>query len=387
MAVRFLDLVSQYDSIKSEIDEAFADVIRDSAFISGPYVAQFERAFADYQRAPHCVACANGTDAIEIALEALGLPRGAEIIVPANTFIASSEAVTRAGFRVVFCDCDPQDYTLSARSLRQKITASTRAVVAVHLYGHPCDMDGVMRVASELGLKVLEDCAQAHGAEYKGRRVGTIGDVGTFSFYPGKNLGAYGDAGAIVTSDEEIALHARMIANHGRVAKYDHEFEGRNSRMDGLQGAVLKVKLAHLDKWVATRRKIAARYQRGLAGVGDLILPLAREWSGHVYHLYVVRTQLRDELREFLKARSIETGVHYPIALPKLAAYRYCGQAGEDFFANAADRSLLSLPIGEHMTDTDADEVISGCRDFYDARARGKADANSSTGARAVART
>lgn len=368
MAVRFLDLGSQYESIKSEIDKAFADVIRDSAFISGSYVTRFEQAFADYQQARHCVACANGTDAIEIALEALDLPRGAEIIVPANTFIASSEAVTRAGFRVVFCDCDPQDYTISVKSLKQQITASTKAVIAVHLYGQACEMDAVMRVASESGLKVVEDCAQAHGADYKGRRVGTIGNVGTFSFYPGKNLGAYGDAGAIVTSDESIAVRARMIANHGRVAKYDHEFEGRNSRMDGLQGAILSVKLAHLDQWVATRRQIAQRYQRELPGVGDLVLPVTREWAQHVYHLYVIRTRFRDELREFLKARGIETGVHYPIALPKLAAYRYCGQAGEAFFANGADRELLSLPIGDHMTDEDADEVIGGCRDFFACR-------------------
>jgi dTDP-4-amino-4,6-dideoxygalactose transaminase len=365
MAVRFLDLGNQYESIKSEVDKAFADVIRDSAFVSGPYVTRFERAFADYQQAPYCVACANGTDAIEIALEALDLPRGAEVIVPANTFIASSEAATRVGLRVVFCDCDPQDYTVSIKSLREKITASTKAVIVVHLYGQPCDMDGVMRVASESGIKVVEDCAQAHGAHYKGRRVGTIGDVGTFSFYPGKNLGAYGDAGAILTSNEEIAVRARMIANHGRVAKYDHEFEGRNSRMDGLQGAVLSVKLAHLDKWVATRRQIATRYQGGLAGIGDLVLPATREWAGHVYHLYVIRTRFRDELREFLKARDIETGVHYPIALPKLAAYRYCGQANEDFFANHADRELLSLPMGDHMTDDSADEVIDGCRDFF----------------------
>jgi dTDP-4-amino-4,6-dideoxygalactose transaminase len=365
MTVRFLDLRNQYESIKSEIDKAFADVIRDSAFVSGSYVTRFERAFAEYQQSPYCVACANGTDAIEIALETLDLPRGAEIIVPANTFIASSEAVTRAGFRVVFCDCNPQDYTISVESFKQKITASTKAVMPVHLYGHPCDMDRVTRVASEFGLKIIEDCAQAHGAAYKGRRVGTIGDVGTFSFYPGKNLGAYGDAGAIVTSDEKIAVRARMIANHGRVAKYDHEFEGRNSRMDGLQGAVLSVKLAHLDEWVAARRRIAERYQRSLAGIGDLVLPVARAWSLHVYHLYVIRTRLRDELREFLRIRGIETGVHYPIALPKLAAYEYCGQASEDFFANSADRELLSLPIGDHLSDEDADQVIGGCRDFF----------------------
>lgn len=365
MTVRFLDLRNQYESIKPEIDKAFADVFRDSAFVSGPYVARFERAFADYQQSPHCVACANGTDAIEIALEALNLPRGAEIIVPANTFIASSEAVTRAGFRVVFCDCDRQDYTISVESFRQKISESTKAVMPVHLYGQPCDMDGVTQVAAEFGLKVIEDCAQAVGAAYKGRRVGTIGDVGTFSFYPGKNLGAYGDAGAIVTRDEKIALRARMIANHGRVAKYDHEFEGRNSRMDGLQGAILSVKLAHLDTWVATRRRIAQRYECGLADIGDLVLPVSRAWSEHVYHLYVIRTRFREDLREYLRTQDIETGVHYPIALPKLAAYQYCGQAGENFFANSADRELLSLPIGDHMSDDDVDRVMGGCRDFF----------------------
>ena len=365
MTVRFLDLRVQYESIKPEIDKAFADVLRDSAFVSGPYVARFERAFAEYQQAPHCIACANGTDAIEIVLEALDLPRGAEVIVPANSFIASAEAVTRAGLRVVFCDCDPEDYTISIRSLRQKINASTRAVIPVHLYGQSCDMDGVMGIASEFGLKVIEDCAQAHGAEYKGRRVGTMGDAGTFSFYPGKNLGAYGDAGAIVASDEKIAVRARMIANHGRIAKYDHEFEGRNSRMDGLQGAILSVKLGHLDGWVATRRRIAERYQRGLSGLEKLVLPAVREWARHVFHLYVVRTRLREELQEFLRVRGIETGVHYPIALPKLAAYRYCGQAGDDFFANSADRELLSLPIGDHMTDQDVDQVIGDCREFF----------------------
>jgi dTDP-4-amino-4,6-dideoxygalactose transaminase len=365
MTVRFLDLRSQYESIRPEIDSAIADVIRDSAFVSGPYVTRFEHAFAQYQGAPHCVACANGTDAIEIALEALGLPRGAEVVVPANTFIATSEAVTRAGLRVVFCDCDPQDYTICAASLRRKITAATKAVIAVHLYGQACDMDAVMRTASEFGLRVIEDCAQAHGATYNGRRLGTIGDIGTFSFYPGKNLGAYGDAGAIVTADELLAVRSRMIANHGRVAKYDHEFEGRNSRMDGLQGAILTVKLGHLDGWLAARRRVAQRYQRGLEGVGDLVLPLERPWAGHVYHLYVVRTRSRDELQKFLKGRGIETGVHYPIALPKLAAYRYCGQSDEGFFANGADRELLSLPIGDHIADQDADEVVGACRDFF----------------------
>jgi dTDP-4-amino-4,6-dideoxygalactose transaminase len=365
MAVRFLDLRKQYASIKAEIDRAVANVISDSAFIAGPYVARFEEMFSSYQRAPYCIGCANGTDAIEIALEALDLPAGAEIVVPANSFIASSEAVTRAGYRVVFCDCDAEDYTISVDSLRAKITAATRAVIVVHLYGQPCDMDAIVAVAAEFGLKIIEDCAQAHGAEYKGRRLGTIGDVGTFSFYPGKNLGAYGDAGAIVTADEQLGVRMRMIANHGRIAKYDHQFEGRNSRMDGIQGAILTVKLAHLESWLQRRCVVAARYQAGLRGVGDLVRPAERDWGRHVYHLYVVRTGSRDALRDFLKGRGIETGIHYPIALPKLAAYAYCGQAKDELFANRADGEILSLPIGDHMNISDAEEVVNACREYY----------------------
>jgi dTDP-4-amino-4,6-dideoxygalactose transaminase len=365
MAVRFLDLTKQYETIKPEIDSAFAAVIRDSAFVSGPYVAKFERQFASYQQAPFCVACANGTDAIEIALEALDLPANAQVIVPANSFIASSEAVTRSGFRVVFCDCDADDYTISPDSLRSKITADTRAVIAVHLYGQPCDMNPILAIAAEFGLKIVEDCAQAHGADYRGRRVGTIGDVGTFSFYPGKNLGAYGDAGAMVTRDERLAGRMRMIANHGRVAKYDHEFEGRNSRMDGLQGAILTVKLSHLDSWLESRRTIASRYQQDLGGVGDIVLPAERNWGAHAFHLYVIRTRFRDGLRTFLETRGVETGIHYPIALPKLAAYSYCGQKTEKFFANRTDGELLSLPIGEHMDLRDVDEVVTACREYF----------------------
>ncbi len=365
MAVKFLDLGRQYRSMKAEIDTAIADVIRDSAFISGKYVDRFERCFAQYLGVEHCIACANGTDAIEIALEALDLPRGSEVIVPANTFIASAEAVTRSGHRVVFCDCDPDDYTLSVNGLRSKLTSRTRAIIAVHLYGHPCDMAALMQVARMANLKVVEDCAQAHGAQYRGHRVGTLGDVGTYSFYPGKNLGAYGDAGAIVTSNDRLAKRMRMIANHGRTDKYDHEFEGRNSRMDGLQGAILTAKLAHLDDWIDLRRRLAARYSAGLEGVGDVVLPVCQNWAMHAFHLFVVRTHHRQALRAFLAQHGIETGIHYPRALPKLAAYSYCGQAAEPLFANRTDGELLSLPIGDHMTMADVDEVVDACRGYY----------------------
>lgn len=363
--VKFLDLHRQYLSIKSEIDDVMASVIRESAFINGKYVRAFESEFAAYQEAGHCIGVGNGTDALEIAIEALELPRGSEIIVPANSFIASSEAVTRSGHKVVFCDCDEENYTICIESLKGKITAKTKAVIAVHLYGHPCDMDAVMDIAKENGLKVVEDCAQAHGARYKGRKVGAIGDIGTFSFYPGKNLGAYGDGGAITTNNEGLAVRCRMIANHGRVEKYNHEFEGRNSRLDGLQAAVLSVKLRHLDSWTKKRVEAANHYLENLGAIEGLRLPKREEWAAQVYHLFVVRTSRRDELQAYLREHDVQTGVHYPISLPKLEAYRYCGQENEGFVANAMGDELLSLPMGEHLERADLDRVVHLVREFY----------------------
>jgi dTDP-4-amino-4,6-dideoxygalactose transaminase len=363
--VKFLDLYGQYRTIRTEIDAAVAGVIERSAFIGGEDVAAFEREFAAYQQVAHCVGVANGTDAIEIVLEALDLPRGSEVIVPANSFIASSESVTRVGHKVVFADADPASYTLDLDDVRRRITSKTRAIIAVHLYGHPCRMGELLALAEGHGLKVIEDCAQAHAAEYRGRRVGGLGVAGTFSFYPGKNLGAYGDAGAITTDDAHLAERCRMIANHGRIDKYDHRFEGRNSRLDGIQAAVLRVKLRHLDGWIERRNAVALAYDEALAGIAGLTLPTVHAHCRHAFHLYVVRTEQRDGLAACLSALGIQTGVHYPIALPKLAAYAHLGQAGEPMFANRADTSLLSLPIGEHLADADIEAVSSGIRQFF----------------------
>ena len=365
MAVKFLDLRKQYEEIKPDIDLAIAGVIRDALFVSGPYATKFEENFASFQNARYCVGCANGTDAIEISLEALDLPPGSEVIVPANTFIASAEAVTRSGHRVVFCDCDRDDYTISIESLASKVTPKTSAVIVVHLYGQPCKMGPIVDLAQKYNLRIVEDCAQAHGSTYESRSVGTIGDIGTFSFYPGKNLGAFGDAGAITTNSESLSRRVRMIANHGRTAKYDHEFEGRNSRLDGIQAAILSAKLAHLSEWIARREAVARRYLTGLEDVGDIVLPATRDWGRHVYHLFVVRTAHRDGLQNHLKSNGIETGIHYPIALPKLSAYAYCDQASEPFFANQTYGQLLSLPIGDHMNRDDADEVILACKAYF----------------------
>ena len=363
--IKFLDLVGQYRSIQPEIDAAIAAVIGEAAFIGGPHVKAFEQAFGDWIGARYCIGVGNGTDALEIAIEALDLPKGAEVIVPGNTFIASSEAVSRQGYKVVFADADPGSYTLDPVSVRKKLTPRTAALMPVHLYGHPCDMDELGAIAREHGLKIIEDCAQAHGAEFRGKRVGAIGDVATFSFYPGKNLGAYGDAGAITTDDEALARRMRMIANHGRIAKYDHEFEGRNSRLDGLQAAILNVKLKHLDDWTGRRTAIADRYLDRLRGVGDISLPVRKNWAKQVYHLFVIRTGQRDALAEHLKAQGIETGIHYPTALPRLTAYADHGQAEEDLFVNKSDRTLLSLPIGEHMSAADADTVSAAIKGFF----------------------
>jgi dTDP-4-amino-4,6-dideoxygalactose transaminase len=362
--IKFLDLKSQYKSVKVEIDNAIKCVINETAFVGGKYVLQFEKEFAIYQEAKHCIGVGNGTDALEIAIESIGLPKDSEIIVPANSFIASSEAVTRSGHKVVFCDCDEGNYTISIPSIKAKITKKTKAIIVVHLYGHPCDMDQILKIAREYDLKIIEDCAQAHGAEYKGRKVGAIGDIGTFSFYPGKNLGAYGDGGAIVTNDASLAKKCKMIANHGRIDKYNHEFEGRNSRLDGLQAAILSVKLKHLDIWTNSRIRVADYYLEKLKNIEGVILPKRESWAKQVYHLFVIRVKKRDQLQNYLKENKISSGVHYPISLPKLEAYEYTKQANENFFANSCDRELLSLPIGDHLSDDDLKKIITTIKSF-----------------------
>jgi dTDP-4-amino-4,6-dideoxygalactose transaminase len=363
--IKFLDLARQYGELKQEMDAAISAVITANQFIGGHPVSAFEAAFAEYQGVEHCIGVGNGTDAIEIALEALELPRGGEVIVPANSFIASSEAVTRSGLRVVFADVDPDSYLLDLDDVKQRITPKTCAILAVHLYGNPCDMPALLELAAANDLRVIEDSAQAHGAEWQGRRVGSWGDLSTFSFYPGKNLGAYGDGGAVCTSDPALAQRVRMIANHGRLDKYNHEFEGRNSRLDGLQAAVLSVKLPHLDAWLDRRAEIARRYISALGSIDALAVPTMRDEARHAFHLFVVRCLDRDALAGHLAEREIQTGIHYPIALPKLAAYTYLGQADEQMVANAQDAQLLSLPIGEHLSDADVDIVIGAVREFF----------------------
>ena len=363
--VKFLDLAAQYETIKQEIDTAIHEVIAKSAYIGGEYVASFEKEFAQYVGVEHCLGVGNGTDAIEIAIESLNLPLGSEIIVPANSFIASSEAVTRQGHKVVFADCDSESYVISIEDVKKRITSKTKAIIAVHLYGHPCDMGALQEIAENNGLYIIEDCAQAHGAEYQGQRVGSIGDIGTFSFYPGKNLGAYGDGGAITSNNQELAKKCRMIANHGRIAKYVHEFEGRNSRLDGLQAAILSVKLKYLPEWTEKRIAVADYYLANLKDVQEIKLPIRQAWVKQAYHLFVIRTEARDDMANFLASKDIQTGIHYPLSLPKMKAYEYLDQASEDLCANKFDAMLLSLPISENLKASELEEVVSAIKQYF----------------------
>lgn len=365
--IPFLDLQGQYLGLKPEMDAAITEVLTSAHFIGGKAVEAFETNFATFQGADHCIGVGNGTDALEIVIEALDLPANSEVIVPVNSFIASSEAVTRSGHRVVFCDADPHTYLLDLADVRTRATQQTAAVICVHLYGNPCNMDELLEWARPLGLRVIEDAAQAHGAEWKERRVGALGDVGTFSFYPGKNLGAYGDAGAIVTNDAELARRCRMIANHGRVHKYDHEFEGRNSRLDSMQAAVLGVKLRYLNGWIDRRNQIAAKYMKGLTGLHELALPAFDPTRRHACHLFVVRTARRDRLRDHLAAAGIQCGIHYPTSLARLPAYTYLDpEQRMSFRADDFGNEVLSLPMGEHLSDTDVETVIEAVTAFFD---------------------
>jgi dTDP-4-amino-4,6-dideoxygalactose transaminase len=350
MKVPFVDLKAQYLSLKDEMDAAILGVVAETAFVSGKYAAAFEKEFAEYIGAEHCLAVANGTDAIEVALAALDIGPGDEVIVPANTFFATAEAVGNVGAKPVFVDCEPNFFNIDPARIEVKITEKTKAIIPVHLYGLPAEMDEVMAAATKHGLLVIEDCSQSHGADHKGHRTGTIGDVGTFSFYPGKNLGAYGDAGAIVTGDAAIAEKARLIANHGQPSKYRHVLNGRNSRMDGIQAAVLSLKLKHLDKWIEARRRNAAIYKELLGGTG-IILPDAPSYSRHTFHLYVLRLKRRDAVAAKLSDADIDTGMHYPTALPFLEAYsKQKYTAGDCPVAFSQMDELLSLPMYPELT-------------------------------------
>ena len=360
--VPFVDLKAQYLTIKPEIDAAIASVIENTNFILGPQVAAFEKAFAEYVGAASCVGVNSGTAALQLALMACGIGQGDEVIVPSFTFFATAETVSVLGAVPVFVDVDPVSYTITADEIEKAITPRTRAIIPVHLYGQAVDLDPIRALAEKHHLHVIEDAAQAHGAEYKGRRVGGIGSAGCFSFYPSKNLGAYGEAGAVVTNDEELAQQLRLLRQHGQTSKYAHAIVGYNFRLEEIQAAILNVKLPHLDKWNNGRRERAARYNELLSDT-DLVLPREMEYSRHVYHVYTVQCDNREELQNRLTAKGIQSGVHYPIPIHLQPAYASLGHKPGDFpVTERLCEQVLSLPLFAELTDAQQRSVADAIR-------------------------
>lgn len=358
MQIEFVDLKKQYLNIKKEIDNAIQEVILNSSYIGGKPVSDFENNFASYIGTRHCISCANGTDSIEIILTALGIGKGDEVIVPAHSWISTSEAVSAIGATPVFVDTLPLKYTIDPSKIEASITSHTRAIMPVHLCGLPAEMDEIMAIAKKYQLAVIEDCAQAHGAEYKGKKTGTFGIAASFSFYPGKNLGAYGDAGGIVTNDNALAEKARMIANHGQKGKHNHLIEGRNSRMDGLQAAILNVKLKYLDTWSNQRIANANYYVECLKNSG-LALPEIPLYSKHVFHLFMVQIDNREAFIKELGEKNISTAIHYPTILPLLPAYAKYKYTAQQFPVSAAYQNrILSLPMYAELTKKEIEYVV-----------------------------
>jgi dTDP-4-amino-4,6-dideoxygalactose transaminase len=364
--VPFLDMRPMHEPLRDAILAGVADVIDANAYVNGPQIAAFEAAYASYCDAAHCVAVASGLDALRLALVAARLPSGAEVIVPANTFVATAEAVTQAGLRPVLADVREDDLGLDPEAVAAAIGPRTAAIVPVHLYGQLCDMRSLTALAARHGLAIVADSAQAHGASRDGFHAGS-GLAAAFSFYPGKNLGAMGDAGALVTDDAPLADRARALREHGQRRKYVHEWEGYTARMDTIQAVVLSHKLPHLDAWNAARREAARAYTEQLTGVGDLRLPMAATSSSPVWHLYVVRTADPEALAAFLRERGIGTGRHYPIPVHLAPAFAYLGLSEGTFpVAESACRECLSLPIFPGITDDQVSSVVAGISAFFD---------------------
>jgi dTDP-4-amino-4,6-dideoxygalactose transaminase len=365
MKVNFVDLKAQYQTIKPEIDKAIENVISNTAFILGKAVAEFEEQFAGYCGAKHCVGINSGTSALIMALKALDVGEGDEVITTPNTFIATAEAISFAGATPVLVDIEEKNYNLDPTKLEKAITAKTKAIIPVHLYGQPTDMDPILEIAKKKGIPVIEDAAQAHGAQYKGKKTGGLATAACFSFYPGKNLGAYGEGGAVTTDDEGIAQKVRMLRDHGSPKKFYHEFIGNNCRLEGIQGAVLSVKLKHLDKWNDGRRKNADLYRKYLEGTG-VGLPEEMPYARHVYHVFCVRVKERQKLIDFLKEKGIFTNIHYPIPIHLQKAYQFLGYKKGDFpVTEGCMDEILSLPMFAELTEEEIKYTADCIKEFY----------------------
>lgn len=367
MNVPFVDLKTQYANLRDDMMPAIDSVCAGSRFILGDDVKQFEHDFAAYLGVKHAIGVASGTDALHLALRALDIGEGAEVITAANTFIATAGAIWQAGARPVFVDCEPESYNMDPAALKKAITGKTRAVIPVHLYGQTANMTAILAIAREAGIRVIEDACQAHGAYHGNARAGSMGDIGCFSFYPGKNLGAYGDGGAVVANDPELAAKIRVLRDHGQTEKYRHMVKGFNSRLDGIQAAVLGVKLPHLDIWNAKRAEHAAAYSEALAKIGGIVVPKVVDYGvnvrgklSHVFHLYVVRVPKRDRVKEALAAAGVQTGIHYPIPIHLQSSFAELGygKGGFPLTEKYADEAL-SLPMFPELS---REQVAHVCR-------------------------
>jgi dTDP-4-amino-4,6-dideoxygalactose transaminase len=366
MNINFVDLKAQYLTIKTEIDGAIQAVIEKSAFAAGPFVKSFEDNFAERHQAKYCVGVNSGTSALHIAMWALGLGPGDEVIVPANTFFATAEAVSLCGATPVFVDCEASYFNIDPQKIEEALSPKTRAIIPVHLYGQAARMDEVRSIAAKHGLAVIEDCAQAHLTEYEGRKVGTFGTCGCFSFYPGKNLGAYGEGGAVLTNDESLYEKMMALRDHGSSKKYYHDYVGHNYRMEGLQGAVLDVKLKHLEHWTQKRRGHADLYRRLLSGIGHVEVPQEMPEGKHVYHLFVVKTQRRTELINHLRNEGIATGIHYPVPCHLQKAYAHLPRRTPLPVSEELAHDILSLPMYAELAEEDIRYICNQIKEFYD---------------------
>lgn len=368
MKIPFLDLKIQYDSLKNEIDSAIQNVIDNSAFILGKAVSDFEIDFAKAHDVKHCIGVSSGTDANHLALWSLGIKSGDEVIIPANTFVATAWGATLCGATPVFVDCEEDSYNIDPEKIEEKITSKTKAIVAVHLYGQPANLEVLKKIASKNNLFLVEDAAQAHLAEYNNQKIGSFGISTSFSFYPGKNLGAFGEGGAVITNDVEIALNIKKLREHGSVIKYYHETYGTNYRMEGIQGSVLGVKLKHLEEWNNKRRSVAQKYYDRLKDLHEIILPNEMPYAKHVYHLFVIQTSRRNELQNFLNEHEISTGLHYPVPLHLQECFKHLGYKTGDFpnTEKLAD-NCLSLPMFPELTEDQVTFVSEKIKQFFKA--------------------
>jgi len=364
--IPYLDLTAQMRPLRKEIDEAIAKTLDHCSFCLGPDVAQFEKDFAAFCGVKHAIGFNSGTSALHVALRLLNIGPGDEVITTPSTFVATSWAISYVGAQPVYVDVDEKTHTLNPKLVEQAITRRTKAIMPVHLYGHPCDLNPLLKICRKHKLALVEDAAQAHGAKYNGKVVGTFGDLAGFSFYPGKNLGAYGEGGALVTNNDAFAARARALREHGSTVRYYHDEVGYNYRMEGIQGAVLGVKLKHLDHWTQARRRAAHRYHELLADT-PLQLPIEADFAESAYHLYVVHHARRDELKSYLESRKIGCALHYPVPLHLQKCYASLGYREGDFpVSEKGARECLSLPIYPEMTDAQITRVASAIRDFFE---------------------